>query len=230
MQKSCVNFVELWHIHFAFIPVVQRNSVNVHCDDLQLCVFWSLNGSWKKFFQRMHLICLSRCTEFIKLISFCAVSCDGAKENLWTWKFCRRGCRGWQLLRDGLLQCDFLCLWHGSLFHTLCKYQQTDVNWHFGFDFSASLNSPRCQVPQSPLNWFHELPMFHFLQDCGYFCWVPACEQQFLEFLLVRMLTTETFQLFHLSSLSNPSPGVLQQYIANMKESRLSWKTFGSPW
>ena len=40
--------------------------------------------------------------------------------------------------------------------------------------------------------------MFHFPQDCGYFCWVPACEQQFLELLLVRMLTTETFQFFHL--------------------------------
>ena len=147
MQNSCVNLVELWHIHFAFIPVVQRNSVNVHCDDLQLCVFWSLNGSWKKFFQRMYLICLSRCTEFIKLISFCAVSCDGAKENLWTWKFCRRGCRGWQLLRDGLLQCD---LWWNCPclpFHKLCIDQLNAAHCHICFGFSPSSTSLFRQVP-----------------------------------------------------------------------------------
>ena len=84
-----------------------------------------------------------------------------ALTHFWTWKFYRRGCRGWWFPPDDLPQCD--PLWHcPSLpFHTLCKHELFGVHLSAYLNSSPSLISPFHQVPPDPQK--NSLPLQLFL-------------------------------------------------------------------
>ena len=74
----------------------------------------------------------------------------GASNWLWTWKFCRKGCRARQFPPDDSPRCD--PLWHfPSLpFHKLCKHSLFDAHLGAYLGLSPSLTSLFLQVPPHP--------------------------------------------------------------------------------